>query len=315
MGVVVLGAAISMIFSPAAGASAAPLKSNSFYVTSYDLDWAHQKGCHLGETDRDEPGTQRHVAVLDFGALSQVSGGWEVSAFTGASFSVEKARQMVEQFARGYYGCTGTDTTSTLFIGFGTNNSAGTITSAAGKKLANAAIAANDTITQSGWKQAHAIGANDFEAFGKPASGSTASKAWIDGYNSVSGRPFFVNYGSADGCPTSSFTSGTACNAGLNSEAIYHVSWTGSAYPLPEIYTTSGSQAKQWMYLSLYSYTQHSSAFLFQGVMTQHGACAQASCSGTDNTPSAGWNQLTNQLQTNSHTATTVGAPTDIRWE
>ncbi|MDC5697464.1 hypothetical protein OO014_09360 [Intrasporangium calvum] len=127
---------------------------------------------------------------------------------------------------------------------------------------------------------------------------------------------FFVNYGGADGCPTTSVPSAGGCNSVFPAETIWRVSWSGLAYPLPEIYTTSGSQASQWKYLSLYSYLNHGSKFTFKGVMTQAGACNQAGpCSGTNNGPSTGWSQLNTAVNTDSRTATTPDGPTDIRWK
>jgi len=221
---------------------------------------------------------------------------------------------MAEQFAKGYWVGTGADVTSSLYVAIGTNNSAGTVTSGAGAALARVAKTGWATADANGWTQAHTIGANDFEAWGHPASSSTAAAQWLSGYNGTSGRVFLVNIGSADGCPTASVPSAGSCNAGLNAETIWKVSYSGAAYPMPEIYTTSSSQAKQWKYLSLYALAKHSRKLTFLGVLTQSGACG-TSCPGADNTPATGWNQLYKQLHSDKRTATTPGAPTDIDWQ
>ena len=312
-----LAAAAAGLFGLASPASAAPPTSYSYYVTGYDNTWAYNQGCNLGSLDLGRAGTQRSIVVLEFGAMSSTSSGWKVSAYSGTDMTLAQARSMVQEFGHGYWVCTGSDLASTVYVGFGTNNSAGTVTSAAGAALAAQATTAWNTM-DANWPQSHGIGANDFESWGHGSSSSTAARAWIDGYNGYSGRPFFVNNGSADGCPQSAFTSGSACNAGLNAETIYHVSWgAAAAWPLPEIYTTTGSQAKQWKYLSLYGYTQHGGSMSFtQGLMTQSGACAQnGGCSGTNNSPTTGWNQLNAQLDSDSRTAGNPGAPTDIRWK
>jgi hypothetical protein len=246
---------------------------------------------------QNRAGTQRSIAVLDFGAMYySSSSGWMMTAFSGADMTISSARTMVQEFGHGYWVCTGSDVASTVYVGLGTNNSAGTITSSAGLALAQQARTAWDTMN-SNWPQSHGNGANDFESWGQGSSLSTASKNWIDGYNSYSNKVFLVNYGSADGCPTASIPSATSCNVGLPAETIWRVSWSGIAWPLPEIYTTSATQAKQWKYLSLYSYTNHGGKLSFsQGLMTQYGACQQRGCSGTNNTPSAGWDQLNSQL-------------------
>jgi len=297
--------------------AAGPPSSVSYYVTGYSTSWAYDAGCSLGTTDLNRAGTQRSIAVLEFGAMHSTSSGWTVSAYSGTDMSLASARAMVQEFGHGYWTCTGSDVTSTVYVGLGTNNSAGTITSSAGLALAQQARTAWDTM-DANWPQAHAIGANDFESWGQGSSLSTASRNWIDGYNSYANKVFFVDNGSADGCPTTAIPSPTSCNAGLPAETIWRVSWSGIAWPLPEIYTTSGSQAKQWKYLSLYSYVNHSNGRLVfsQGLMTQTGACNQnGGCTGTNNSPSAAWDQLNAQLDSDSRTAQDPGAPTDIRWK
>ncbi len=310
-------AALALTAVVATPASAAPASGNSYYVTGYSTSWAYSVGCTLGTADKNLAGTQRHVVVLDFGAMYLSSSSvWMVTAFQGADFSLASARVMVQEFAHGYWVCTGSDTTSTAYVGLGTNNSWGTITASAGAALAVQANTAWNTIQNNGWIQGFAIGANDFESWNQSSSSATAARAWIDGYNGVSSKPFFVNYGSADGCPTAAMPSAGSCNVGLPAETIWRVSWSGVAYPLPEIYVTTGAWAKQWRYLSLYSYVNHGGRFSFQGVMTQSGACAQVGgCPGADNSPSTGWSQLNTQVNADSRTATTPGAPTDIRWK
>ena len=305
------------LVATAVPAYAAPPNSVSYYVTGYSTSWAYNAGCSLGTLDLNRAGTQRSIAILGFGAMYfSSSSGWMMTAYSGTDMTIASARAMVQEFGHGYWVCTGADVASTVYVGLGTNNSAGTITSSAGLALAKEARTAWDTMDRN-WPQSHGIGANDFESWGKKSILSTESKNWIDGYNSYSNKVFFVNTGSADGCPTSFIPSPTSCNEGLPAETIWRVSWSGVAWPLPEIYTTSGSQAKQWKYLSLYSYTNHGGRLSFaQGLMTQYGACQQVGgCSGTNNTPSAGWDQLNTQLHSDSRTAETPGPPTDIRWK
>jgi len=297
-----------------AQAVTAPPTSHSWYVSRYDTTWAYNQGHALGAADLAAAGTQRHIAVLEFGATYLSGSTWYVTAFSGTDFPLTKARTMAEEFAKGYWVGTGSDVTSSLYVAIGTNNSAGTVTSAAGAALARVARTGWATADTNGWTQAHTIGANDFEAWGHTSSGAAAARSWISGYNSTEGRVFLVNIGSADGCPTTSIPTPSSCNAGLTAETIWKVSYSGAAYPLPEIYTTSGSQAKQWKYLSLYSVTTHGKKLTFQGVLTQNGACG-TTCPGTDNTPAAGWKQLYDTLHSDSRTASTPGGPTDLDWQ
>jgi hypothetical protein len=65
------------------------------------------------------------------------------------------------------------------------------------------------------------------------------------------------------------------------------------AHPLPEIYTNSGSMARQWYQLARYTDARHSADMVIAGTLTQFGACQQVGgCTTTDNTPSQGWTQL-----------------------
>jgi hypothetical protein len=308
-----LAAIVTLLTPTAAQAVTVPPASTSYYVSSNDTTWAYNQGHALGQADLAAAGTQTHVAVLDFGAMYLSGSTWYVTAFSGPDMTLAQARVVAEQFGRGYWAGAGSDLTSTLYVGLGTNNSAGTITAAAGAALAAAAATGWADTQAAGWTQAYVIGANDFEAWGKAATNSTASASWIDGYNGYSGHKWFVNFGSADGCPSSSIPSAGSCNAGLNAETIWRVSWSGTAYPLPEIYNTSGTQANQWKYLSLYSVNAHGSKFTFKGAMTQLGACGSG-CPGTNNSPTTGWTQLYNAINSDSRTTGTPGGPTDIRW-
>jgi hypothetical protein len=302
--------------------AAAPPKARSYYVTEYNKTWAYNRGFALGQEDLALSGTQNHVAILDFGSMYVKSSVWYVTAFSGSDFTLSKAADMVYEFGRGYYFGAGSDRTSYVRVGLGTNNSGGTVTAAAGAALAAQAKRIDGLFRANLTKrQAYAVGANDFESWGS----NSAASSWIDGYNAYSGRPMFLNYGSADGCPTGSIPTANSCNSGLRAETIWKVSWSGAAYPVPEIYTTNSSQAKQWKYLSLYAKNQHGNLFTFRGVMSQHRACEQRDplrqdnsargCPGLNNTPATAWTQLRTQLDTNPKAQASIEGPTDIRWK
>jgi hypothetical protein len=88
--------------------------------------------------------------------------------------------------------------------------------------------------------------------------------------------------------------------------------------PLPEIYTNSGSQARQWYRLSLYSYLRHGRAMVIAGVLSQLRACKQSTtdpCTGMNNTPSAAWKQLAGLLNRDRRTAQAVRWATDVGYD
>lgn len=114
------GLAALMVFAVGALATpdpawAAPPYAKSYYVTSYSTSWAYNEGCALGTQDKNTSGTQKHVAVLDFGKLYLSSSGtWMVGLFTGTDVSLASARGMAEQFVKGYWICTEADLSSTV---------------------------------------------------------------------------------------------------------------------------------------------------------------------------------------------------------
>ncbi|GAB2489466.1 hypothetical protein GCM10027063_33470 [Promicromonospora xylanilytica] len=292
----------------------APPSHASYYISVQDTGWAYDTGCTMGTRDANRSGTQTTVVVLAFGKTTLSSSGVHLlSYFGGTDRRFSAARQMVVAMGKGYDACTGADTASRLRIGLGTNNTPGSaLTAAAGAALATAAK--NAAADLASYPQATAWGANDFEAWGSTSGLNAQSRTWLNGYNGVSGRRPLVNFGSADGCPTTSVPSAGSCNPGLTADTIWYLSTSGAARPLPEIYTTSGSQAKQWKYLSLYAYAR-GAKLTFPGVMSQRGACEQRGCTGTDNTPAASWLQLNEQVDGDSRTATDPGAPTSIYWQ
>ena len=98
---------------------------------------------------------------------------------------------------------------------------------------------------------------------------------------------------------------------------MYYVAWGADpAIPLPEIYATSGANAKQWQKIKLYSVVTKNDPMVILGSLTQWNACQEnGGCSGTDNSPSEGWQQLYDQLNSDSRTAQSLSYSTDISWE
>jgi len=317
LGLIAAGVGVSLSAPPVAQAATAIPYSTSYYVTKNDPTWAYNQGLALGKVANATAGTQRFVVILDFGTMRLSGSTWQVSLFGSSYVSLATAGTIVYQFGIGFYTGAGSDLTSLLYVGFGTSTSGGTVTAAAGAALAAAARSVDQQFRSLVYQQVYAVGANDIEAWSQ-SSADTAAINWFNGYAGYSGRPIFFNYGSADGCPSTAVPTASSCNPGLTADMIWTVSWSGPAYPLPEIYNTVGTQAKQWKYLSLYSNnTKKAGYFIFQGTMTTYQACQQnGNCSGINNAPSTGWTQLSTQLAT----APTAGGSlysveTDIKWD
>ena len=310
-----LVAATQTATAPLAEAASYTPSSTSYYILKYDANWAYQEGVNLGRNKAYYvSGTQSFVVILNFAAMYLSGSTWYVTDLYGPDMTLASAGEMVYQFGQGFWAGAGSDYSSTVLVGLGVNNSGGTVTSAAGAALAAQAKKSNDRFSQQNPRQSFIAGASDFEGWGyKQLPTSTAATNWITGYMNYSGRPTFLNFGSADGCSSKSYSD--PCTGGLDKETIWKVSWSGSAYPTPEIYNST--LAAQWKYLSLYAYKTHGVYFSFQGMMTEQGACGSAAaCPGRYNSPSDAWVQLYNQM---SNFAPTVGGtvlrnPTDIMY-
>src|SRR2546428_495854 len=83
------------------------------------------------------------------------SAGWALAVATGSA---------VAQFARGYYVCTGSDTTSVLWVAVGTTNDGGAVTWGHGKAWAAMINSVNGWLGANGFdSQTWVVGANDME--------------------------------------------------------------------------------------------------------------------------------------------------------
>ncbi len=307
---------VTVLEGTAGAAPTAPPRYISRYMTTASGSTLYNYGCAQGTFDLNRAGTQHSTVVLDFGAVyySSTRGTYMATLFGGTDQPLSTVREGVKQYGRGYWICTGGDLSSTTEVGMGTNNSAGSVTYSAGAFFANRVDEVGSyyaTIAQ-----VSAAGANDIEL---GWSGPTAARNWVNGYGSANNYRMF-NYGDAAGCPTDHIPSSTECGTAAHpewgAEDVWYVSWGAlPAWPVPEIYTTSGSQAKQWKYLSLYGYTHHGSSMNFVASLTQYYACLQVGgCSGTNNTPAQGWSQLWDQLNSDSRSADTSFHSTDIRY-
>jgi len=118
--------------------------------------------------------------------------------------------------------------------------------------------------------------------------------------------------GDAAGCPPRGDCAGV-----WTPEDVWFVSWGArTAWPLPQIYTLSGSMAQQWYHLSLYSYQHHGSRMDIAGAMTQIQSCRDTHdrCRGMSNHPAQGWTQLWRALNRDPRTAQPLRFLTDIAW-
>lgn len=272
----------------------------SFYMYSNSTSTAYSLGCNQGHTDANVH--HGSTVVLDFGG--QQSNGSGTKMINGNLISNGQIEAVAEAFSHGYWVCTGSDTTTVLDLGIGTNNSLYDVSSSGGRTWVDdvAAIQSSNKITGY-YSQVRMYGANDIE----PSwSGASAAIAWANGFAGVSGYGYF-DYGSADGCPQTSSNNGS-CNNGWNQYDVYYVSWGAQpAHPTPEIYYQS--QANQWAMISLYGAQHQGGHIVIWGPWDEHDLDTSTF------TATQAWDALWYAVNSRSSTAQNFGYSLEIHNE
>jgi hypothetical protein len=262
----------------------------------------------------------RGVHVLDYG--TQETGGVRQPGTTASSstprISDGHVVSTARQYIAGFLACRPSPaSTATVALGVNNKSDGGLPPAAAGSRWASDVNAVAAAVHTSGWDRAGIIvaAANDLEpAWGTP----TAARQWLSAFTSGSTATVY-DYGSADGCPSYGSSSVTCAN-GWTVADVYAVA-TGAGptlAALPEIYTPSGTQARQWSAISAWGVHHSGGPVRFAGAFSTWTACEQrGGCTGRiDNSPSTSWSQLWVELR--AHPDTTVTAlpwVSDIRWE
>jgi hypothetical protein len=248
---------------PAFAVQAKPPTDWSFYVATPDTASAYNLGCNQGAYDAGFAPPSNSLVVLDFGG--QLPDGSGSLLINGVSVSNSQIESAAEAFSHGYWDCTGADTTSVLLLGVGTNNSYYDVNSAGGSTWAQLVADINASNKSNGYDaQVSVGGANDME----PGFDTAAhTEDWANGYTAIN-PAWYVNYGSADGCPPSSASNG-ACANGWRQYDAWWVSWGAlPAFPLPEIYYQVN--ANQWTMISLYGAWYQGSKMGFYGPLDEN---------------------------------------------
>ncbi|MGH2449650.1 MAG: hypothetical protein ACRDFS_13750 [Chloroflexota bacterium] len=255
----------------------------------------YNEGFELGQHDLSEGQNYyaKDLVIIDWGQL-WYQGGFGAMNWSNTFVPGANIENCTEQFAEGYYGGTGPNTVAHLRIALGTSNYA-TPTEfpsyAAGQAWGDFAVAAWTWIYDNGYsKQVDVAAGYDAELAWDSYSGTLSFE---QGWNSAT-TGLIYDFGDAEGCPPSG-----SCANGWTVPDVVSVAFSGGTdnWPLPEIYDTNGANALQWANLASNGIDSG-----IQGVMTQSGACSQMrGCSGTNNTPTQGWSQLSADLGANSN--------------
>lgn len=305
------------VFLPISVGRQYPLSTTSRYVDSMTPSRLNAWGCAAGQDAA--PG----VIVLAFGQPYTVTlaGGATTNGvyyYAGDLATLAQVEIAARNFITGYAACA--PPTAPITLAMGVNNYRGATNYNHGRDWGLMVNRVADAIATAPYSQLITVAAG-FDA--EPGFfGPIPTRGWVDGYASVATRPL-INFGSCDGCPTSGAPAmNTVIGGGWTLNDIWYVSGGNPiATALPEIYLTSGTNARQWKTVALSVKTWTGKDMRFPGLMTQWQACQergnQAECQAVhiDNTPDQGWEQLSAALAGDALVAQTVGPPTDISWE
>ena len=283
-----------------------PRTDPSYYITTTDTNTAYNLGCSQGASDASVSPPPNSLVVLDFGG--QLADGSGTLLINGGPITNGQIEAVAEEFSYGYWYCTGNDLTSVLTLAIGTNNSYFDVSASGGAtwaQVVGAVVAANRSNGYA--SQVVAEGANDIE----PAWDTTAhTEAWVNGY-AANAPALYVDYGSADGCPTNSASDATCYKSnGWSQYDVWYVSWgAGPARALPEIYYSVN--AGQWAMIGLYGAESRGSGgkIYFSGPLDQYPLWT------TSNTSDQAWSQLWSALNGNSATAEGMPYSAEIHQE
>jgi len=313
-------AVVLPITSRPALANSYPGFAYSHYMgsNSFDTTTLSDKGCDLANAQDSGSRPTKAMVVFDYGHPDYQSPNYGTRDFSNVFRTLSTIEIAAEDYLDGYFACVNQTSSNKLTLLLGTNNdnTTGHITETQGEKWGTAVNAVYNWMNNAGYSSHEDVrGADDIEP---DFATYTATKSWLDGYGTT-GTHVYDDYGGAAGCPSTTHSNGS-CDNGWNQNKVQYVSWGDVlALPLPEIYRTDGIQADQWHEVDLYSVNSLGTQMYFDGSFTQSKACSQVDmCGGshpTNNTPSQGWNQLYNALNSTSGTAQSLLFATDIEWE
>jgi hypothetical protein len=297
-----------------------PPYSTSYYVKTTNVDAMYDIGCLQGERDKALSGSQESLVILAFGKPRIFGNGVYGARLYGplGPVTMPSIVESAKAFGLGYAACVDNDPFSRLEVALGTSNyvypgEENQVTYEHGRAWAAMVNEVNNWFVSRGLSgKVNFVGASDMElSWNSPQ----VTKNWVNGYDSMNNYPLY-NFGAVEGCPTR-ISPGWRCANSWTQEDVWYISYgNGASYPVPEIYATSGVNARQWAWMSVYGYTAHSTPFYFKGVLTTYQACQQrGGCSGIDNTPIQGWQQLYDEINSDSRTKQlNLKYSTDIKW-
>jgi hypothetical protein len=290
-------------------AAAARYETRSFYIANPSPDAVRHRGCGQGDI--------RGRMTLFFGAPVAVGPAVGATLWGGADQATVQIGELMKEFVRGYAYCRQSPGHQ-LLVGMGTSTSR--IDGRPDEWLVlHGRHWAQVVADVAAWADHHYPGvARVYGAWDPEPSWSQTGKAeaWMRGYDGHPGRRAVHVHASADGCPRDASNNG-ACNNGWRQHHLWRLAWQyDPALPMPQIYATSGVNARQWQKIDEYGAVHMRDGMVFTGVMAQASACLQVGgCAGTNITAGQAHDFLLWYLNTSPHTAQPeIENATDIQW-
>jgi hypothetical protein len=274
--------AVAGILGPVQSAEAVtpPPLDWSFYVAPWDTP---STAWQLGYNQANYDGSVNYssLVILDFGVQTADGSGTRSVVDNSTVWSYGADEFYAANFALGYQ--QGNHGYHTLTLAIGTNNSynddgGGACTE--GQAWGNAVNAVAANASQSGYANVSVWGAGDWETWGTFGY----LEGWAGcGYSTVSNSPV-INFGSADGCPSGSYSTwqNYPCSGDWNQDSNWWDSWGwGPAWATPEIYYNGptqncpGFQAQHiaWADIDQWGSNDHNSPISFLGPFTDANTC------------------------------------------
>jgi hypothetical protein len=309
----VMAAFVAAVVGPAgltpSSVAAAPPPTLSRYMETASLQAHYNLGCERSK--RKVPGP---IALI-YGRPALVNGGPGATLYSGPDATVQQIAAAARQFVQGYRDCSLSAPQVILIIATTNDESSPErVTFAHGAAWAELVDGVASWTADRGYASlVNVQGGSDIEP---GFNGVADTRAWVDGYDSANSRLLYT-LPSADGCPQSGdgIVDGS-CNNGWRQRDVLYMAWLAPpAMPIPQIYTNTSSQARQWRYIKLYGLVSLSRTMTIQGALSQWTACAERGCtSDTDNTPAQAYDQLAGQLNADSRTAQPLRWSADVSW-
>lgn len=286
-------------------ATAAPPHSLSHYeygvVNSVKgLDYRlFQQGLRAGKT-----GISKQVVILDFGAPRQITSstyGQQLFGYKAPILSYGRILQAIQQFSNGYHTGWQTPKAGSITIVWGTNN--GRIppswstqqTTTAAQQLATQGASLRSYVSNQKYNRQHVAVGDDIEQDITTGDWNDypITKTFVDAYNAVTNRPFFINFGSDEigGLQTPQPCCGQWTVAG-----VVHVSRSSKSAACPQIYYRV--RTSEWTATEYYADVIAHGAPIYFFCVVAEGKPAPAGCTGICNlSAEAAWQAFHDALQ------------------